>query len=88
MVYVVLMYTLLLQISILQFSQDLQIHEVQVRKSYFLPFEPIESLENLHMARTDLELGKSVSQILCMCPGPSFIAKYNCGRAAKSIANF
>ena len=65
MVHVVPMYTLLLQISKLHFSQDLQIHEVQVRKSYFVPFEPIESvLENLHMARTDLELGKCVPNSL------------------------
>ena len=31
---------------------------------------------------------ESVSQILCMCPGPSFIDEYNCGRAEKSFANF
>ena len=46
------------------FSQDSKIHEVQVRKSYFVPFEPIESLENLQMARTDLELGKCVPNSL------------------------
>ena len=64
MVYVVLMYTLPLQISKINFSQDMQIHEVQVRKSYFVPLEPIESLENLHMARIDLEIGKCVPNSL------------------------
>ena len=31
---------------------------------------------------------ESVSQIFSMYPGPSFIAKYNCGRAEKSFSNF
>ena len=31
---------------------------------------------------------ESVSQILCMCPGPPFIDECYCGRAEKSLANF
>ena len=50
--------------SNIPFSQDSQIHEVQVQKSYFVPFEPIEWLENLHMARADLELVKCVPNSL------------------------
>ena len=87
MVYVIPMCTLRVPLSKIHFSQDSQIHEVQVRKSSFVPFEPIESLENLHMARTDLQLGKRIPNF-CMCPSPSFKAKYNCGRAEKSFANF
>ena len=31
---------------------------------------------------------EKLSQLFRMCPGPSFMAKYNCGRAEKSFANF
>ena len=64
MVYVIPMFILRVPLSKIHFSQDSQIHEVEVRKSYSVPFEPIKCLENLHMARTDLELGKSVPNIL------------------------
>ena len=56
MVYVILMFTLLVLVTKIPFSQDSQINKVQIRKSYFVPFEPIEWLENLHVARTDMEL--------------------------------
>ena len=87
MVYMVPLCTLPVPLRKIHFSQDSKLHEAQVRKSYFVPFDPIEWLENLHMARTDLELRKCVPNF-CMCPGLSFIAKYNCGRAEKSFANF
>ena len=64
MVYVIPIGTLRAPLSKIHFSQDSQIHEVQVRKSYIVPLEPIKLLENLHMARTDLELGKCVPKFL------------------------
>ena len=64
MVYVIMMCTKLVPFTKIPFSHDSQIHEVQVRKSYFVPFEPIECLENLHLARTDLELGNCVPNSL------------------------
>ena len=63
-VYMAPLCTLPVPVRKIHFSQDSQIHEVQVRKSYFVPFEPIEWLENLHMAKTDLELGKCVPNFL------------------------
>ena len=60
MAYVIPMCTLPVRMSKIPFSQDSQIHEVQVRKSYFVPFEPIEWLEILHMTMTDLELGTRI----------------------------
>ena len=64
MVYAIPMCNFPLPDGKIRFSQDSQIHEVQVRKSYFVPFEPIEWLENLRMARADLELGKCISNFL------------------------
>ena len=88
MVYMVPLCTLPVPLRKIHFSHDWRIHEVQVGKSHSVPFEPIEWLENLHMARTDLELRMCVPNFFCMCPGPSFIAKCNCGRAGKSLGNF
>ena len=62
--YVIPMCTLPVPFSKIPFSQDSQIHEVQVRTSYFVPLEPIELLENLNKVRTDLELGMSVPNSL------------------------
>ena len=88
MVYVIPMCTFPLPNGKIRFSQDSQIREVQVRKSYCVPFEPIEWLENLHMAKADLEIGNFVPNF-CMYPGPSFLAKCNCGRAEeKSFTSF
>ena len=70
------------------FSQDSQIHKVKVRKSYFVPFKSVEWLETLHMARTDLELGKIVLNSLYVSWSVFSIAKYNYGRTEKSFANF
>ena len=64
MVYMVLLCTLPMPLRKIHFSQDSQLHEVQVRKRYSVPFEPIEWLENLHMARTDVELGNCVPNFL------------------------
>ena len=87
MVYMAPLCTLPCPLRKIHFSQDSQIHKVQVPKSYFVPFEPIEWLENLHMAKTDLKLGKCVPNFSYVF-WSVFIAKYNCGRAEKSIANF
>ena len=64
MAYVIPMSTLPVPMSKISFSHDSQIHEVQIRESYYVPFEPIEWLKNLHMARTDVELGKCVPNSL------------------------
>ena len=64
MVYMTSLCILRLPLCKTHFSQDSQIHEVRVKNSYFVPLEPIEWLENLHMASTDLELGKSVPDFL------------------------
>ena len=66
------------------FSHDSKIHEVKVRKSYFAPFELIELLENLHTARTDLEL--SVCALVLLSQQNTTVA--TCRRAEKSFANF
>ena len=58
MVYVIPICTLPVRISKIPFSQDSPVQEAKVRKTYFVPFEPIEWLENLHMTRKDLKLGK------------------------------
>ena len=79
--------TLLCPLRKINFSQDSRIYEVQVRKSYFVPFEPIEWLENFTWPRQTWSL-EAVSQIFRMCSGPSFIAKYNHWRAENSIAHF
>ena len=79
MVYVIPI-TLPVPISKIPFLRT-QIHKIPVRNSYFVPFEPIEWLENLKTRRLE-----SVSQILCMCPSQSFIAKLWEGE--KSFTNF
>ena len=53
-------------------------HEVQVRKKYLVPFEPIEWLKNMHTA---LSLGAwTVCSRSFVCPRPSFITKYSRAR--------
>ena len=85
MIYVIPMYTLLVQISKIPLPQDSQIHEVQIRKSYLVPFEPIEWLVSLQVVRTDLELGKVVPNSLYLFWS---VSKYNYWRAEKSFATF
>ena len=86
LVYMIAMCTWPVRMSKTPLSSELTIHDLKVRKSHFVPFEPIEWLKNLHMARKDLELGKCILKSLFVsCP--SIIAKYNCVRAEKSFAN-
>ena len=87
MVYVILMYILPCLLVTSLFLRTHKSTRYRYEKAIFVPFEPIKSFENLHMARTDLELVKCVPNS-CICPGPSFIDEYNCGRVEKSFANF
>ena len=87
MVYMVPLCTSPVPVRKIHFSQDSQIHEVQVRKSYFVPPEPIECLENLHMARTDLELGKCVPNFSYVS-WSVFYRQMQLWEGRKSFANF
>ena len=86
MVYVISICTLPVMISKIPFAQDSQIHAVQVRKSYFVPFELTEWLENLHMVRTDLELRECVPNSLYVF-WSVFYSQIQQWRAENSFAN-
>ena len=87
MVYMVPLCTLPVPLRKIHFSQDSQIHEVQVQKAILYPLTQSNGSKICTWPGQTWSL-ENVSQIFCMCSGPSFIAKYNCGRAEKSLANF